>query len=197
MKLNKYVERFLSGDDPKLVIKLSDLFGFDVPNNSQFRQAVGQAVIDLIRERTADKKSWDGKTFRSYSDAYADSLEFKAYGKSKNEPNLKQTGGMLNFMDIIDEDQDSITIGWSDGDEAAKAHGHITGNVGVKRDFFGVTTKELEGIKEDFDDFIPETDTVSGFTSSVERAEAFLTGGTTIGETATLDQILQQFFGED
>lgn len=147
------MKRLLSGQNPRLEIDLNKMFGQRVPNTESFKNRVGQAIIDRIIERTLDKKDKDGKQFRHYSKAYADSLEFKAAGKSKSNPNLRLTGDMLGLMDIVELGNRKITIGWTDATEAAKAHGHITGNPkgpGVKRDFFGLPDNDIKEIASQF-----------------------------------------------
>lgn len=55
---------------------------------------------------------------------------------------------MLDLMDVIEDDPSSITIGWTDTDEALKATGHIKGEGNLpKRDFFGLTNKEIDELK--------------------------------------------------
>lgn len=152
----KGIVKKLAGNDPKLRIDLKELFGENIPDSQLFRQSFGQAVLDKIRERTEENKDVEGKRFRNYSKAYAESIEFAAYGKSKSDPNLQLTGDMMAFMDVIDEGEGFIEIGWADSEEAAKAHGHITGNVGVKRDFFGLRPSEVRDLVEEFSEVIED-----------------------------------------
>lgn len=179
-----------------LELDLEAIFGVAVPNSARLREAIGQEVIDLIRERTQkDEKSWTGTPFKKYSDEYADSIEFKAYDKSKSEPNLTQTGDMLGLMTVLDSDSPGkVTIGWNDTLQSEKAHGHITGNVGVKRDFFGLTSSDVSRIREKFQDEVP-TAPESDVNSS-ERTQNFLEGRSSIGRRS-LDSIVDQFFGDE
>lgn len=142
----------------ELEVNLASLFdGKIVPDSVALREAIGQKIIDIIRERTHDEqKSWTGSQFKKYSDEYADSIEFAAYGKSKSEPNLTQTGDMLGLLTIKSSDPSSVVIGWNDTLQSEKAHGHITGAVGVKRDFLGLTNGELNSIKDAFNDQVLE-----------------------------------------
>ena len=108
------------------------------------KQSIGQALIDRIIDRTESGKGLNGKNLKSpYSDAYADSLDFKAFGKSKNKVNMTLTGDMLASIDILSSTRDTITIG-IEGDEAPKAFNHQTGDTVPKRRFFGVTRKDIE-----------------------------------------------------
>lgn len=192
-RLNDYMTRVLSGNNPRLRVNLKELFGGFVPDSGQFRAAVGQEIIDRIRERTKSNLSWDGKRFRNYSKAYAESIEFVAAGKSKSDPNLTQSGDMLALLDIVDEGEDWIEIGWSDADEAAKAHGHITGNIGVTRDFLGLPGRDLEEISDEFRDMLPDDDILSGIGESLtERAGAFVAGERSIQAGLTFEELLSQ-----
>jgi hypothetical protein len=195
------LKQILTGNKARLEVDLEEMFGVDVPNDSKFRQAVGQAIIDKIRDRTEDGVSRTGSSFKKYSDAYADSIDFKAYGKSKDEPNLKQTGEMLGFLDIIEETQNKIVLGWND-DNASKAHGHITGNVGVKRDFLGLPDNELNSIAEDFQDFLgerfansPEV-TKPSVNSSVQRLRDVIAGERNLSSNTTLSNIIRGLFSD-
>lgn len=188
----------LSGKQAKLEVNLDELLGFVVPNNSSLRQAIGQAIIDKIRDRTADNIGADGKRFKNYSKTYAESIEFLAYGKSKGDPNLKQSGDMLGFMDIIDESKNKIVIGWDDSDESAKAHGHITGNVGVKRDFLGLTDKEVKELRSEWREVLESaTSDTSGpsIVDSVGSALKFTQGKDLPKQLIGFNQALQEFLG--
>lgn len=185
-ELPKGIKQVLSGNRARLEVNLKELFGSNVPNSSEFRQAVGQAIIDTIQQRTESNRSWLGSRFKDYTNKkgepndYAKSIEFRAYGKSPTNPNLKQTGDMLGLMDIISETPTKIVIGWDEPEEAAKAHGHVTGNVGVRRDFLGINNTEAMGIRRAFsNDLVNREDDVSGNVAipSVPVARAFVTGG--------------------
>lgn len=144
------MKRSLSGENPKLTINLDEMFDGEFPDSKALKLAVGQAIIDRIRERTQDGVSKDGKSLKKYSKSYKNSLTFRAFGKS-DEVNLTLSGDMLGLLDVVDDSGSDITIGWEDQTNAAKAHGHITGAEGrlPVRDFFGLPQKEIESIKED------------------------------------------------
>lgn len=197
-KLNKWTDRVTVGSNQyALRIDLDEIFGTAFPNSSRLRQAVGQEILDLINKRTADGRSWDGKQFKNYSTEYADSLEFQAAGKSKNEPNLKLTGDMLGLMDIIEEDKATITIGWRESEEAQKAHGHITGHVGVKRDFLGLSEKEVNTIRERFGDAIREATAEAGPARASTQTLGQIINGERPVQGQTLASILNNLFGDD
>lgn len=136
------------------------MFGSRVPDSFSFKQAVGQAIIDRIRERTTSNLDRKGKRFKNYKEPtkanpepYSESIQFRAAGKSVNDPNLTLTGDMLAFMDIVSTDRSTITIGFADRLEQKKAHGHILGSKpgpAVKRDFFGLPKDEYKDIARGF-----------------------------------------------
>lgn len=138
-------------------IELKELFrGVDL-SNRDLKEFIGEAIIEYMRERTLSGQgvrfSEDGKgssvTFKKYSKAYTESDDFKAFGKSKNEVNLKLTGDMLGLMDIVDVGKDTITIGWNDEDQVPKAFNHITGDTVPARPFFGVSKSELNELAKE------------------------------------------------
>lgn len=154
------ITRDLDNNNPVLTIDLSETLGVEsVPDSTA--SAIGQSIIDLIRDRTQnDNVNKNGTDFKGYSSEYVNSNEFEAFGKSESDVNLTATGDMLGLMDIIDFDGQTLKIGWNDPDQAAKAHGHITGKNGevpkMKRDFFGLSIDELENIVEPLRDEIEE-----------------------------------------
>ena len=139
--------------NPKLTINLSNIFERGLPDNDLLKQAIGQEILDIIRDKTAKKVDKDGIPFQpaKYSKEYADSLEFKVFGKSKGEVNLKLTGDMLGLMDMVDDTRNTLTIGWTDSFQAKKASGHIVGanNLPV-RDFFDLNDSDIQRIRDTF-----------------------------------------------
>lgn len=182
----------------ELEVKLPELFdGQLVPDSSRLREAIGQEVIDIIRERTQDKqRSWTGSSFKKYSDEYAESIEFKADGKDQGEPNLTASGDMLGLLTVLDSgDAGVVKIGWTDDLQSQKAHGHITGAVGVKRDFMGLTSDEVSRIRQKFSPELPTAPQATEV-SPAERTQGFLEGRVSIGRQS-LDNIIDLFFGPD
>jgi hypothetical protein len=180
----------------ELEVNLPELFpGQQIPNSSELREAIGQEVIDIIRERTQDKeKSWTGRSFRDYSPEYVDSIDFKAYNKSKGEPNLTQSGDMLGLMTTLEsKDPAKVKVGWNDTLQSEKAHGHITGAVGVKRDFFGLNNDEIKRIKDKFRDELPTAPETTEVNPQ-ERAQGFIEGRVSIGQSSVA-RIIDLFFG--
>ena len=179
-----------------LEVDLEDLFGAPVPNNSSFRQAVGQAIIDTIVERTENKKYLNNSTAK-YSDSYVESTDFEIFGKSKGRANLTQSGDMLGTLDIIEEDESVIKIGWDNPDIAARATNHNFGiGKGIpEREFLGLSEKEIAKIKEEFSQDISTFSNSEITTSSVDRLRDFVLG--IEGPRArTADNIFRSLFGE-
>lgn len=184
----------ISGTEVKLEVDLDEMFGTLVPDSSSFRQKVGQAIIDKIRERTAESKFLN-KAKMSYSPTYEDSVEFKAYGKKKGDkPNMKLTGDMLGLMDIIDEKKNKIVIGWNDDSDAAKAYNHVTGDTVPKRNFFGLPKSDIDEIVKQFKDELPLGDRTP--TTLTDLTEKFLNSSKNAG-SLTLGQILKVLQDEE
>lgn len=165
----------VSDKESYLDIDLSELFGTDkVPDNSAFRQSVGQEILDIIRKR-ADQNKYLGPAKKTYSDEYSESLEFEVSGKSKGDVNLRLTGDMMRFMDIIKEDNKSIRIGWEDGEDAAKATNHNFGITVPRREFLGLTRAEVDKIRSKYSNQIDAFKDDSG-KSSVDKLSRFIRG---------------------
>lgn len=147
----------------KQTINLKDEFGVDLRGLNSLKEAIGGAIIERIRSRT---QAGQGVSFSAggsgrpvklkapYSKEYADSLDFKAFGKSRGKVDMKLTGDMLGLMDVIQIEGNKITIGWNDSTENAKAYNHSVGDTVPRRPFFGVSKKELKEIKDEFGDEI-------------------------------------------
>ncbi len=144
------VKRTLKEDEVSLTIDLEDLFGVDVSDKPEIKQAVGQAIIDKIVSRTGSGKGVDGGKFQKYSESYTESLAFKAAGKSKDSVNLKLFGDMLGTLDVLSDEGNKLKIGWDDELQNAKAYNHNTGDTLPKREFFGLSDSEVKEIKNEF-----------------------------------------------
>jgi hypothetical protein len=121
------------------------------------REVLADDIIEFIRDRTKDGKSWRNRDLPGYSDSYANSLNFKIAGKSKNDVNLTQSGDMLGALTLLDNKDGKLVIGYEKGSqENAIADGNIRGTygkdkqVGPKRDFLGITKADLSRILENF-----------------------------------------------
>lgn len=149
----------LSGQKVRQTIDLKEVTGISFRGERALRLAIAQAVIDYIVARTQDAQiDVNGRPFKKYSKAYAETTDFKLLGKSTSEVNLTATGSMLQSIDVLKDAGNVFTIGFTETIENKKAHGHQTGfeGEGPKREFFGVTDRELkelirEQFKEDID----------------------------------------------
>ena len=144
-------------------INLKEELGIDFSGKDNLKELVGEAILKRIRERTQSSVSMrfddsgrgrPGK-FKPYSKEYKSSDEFKAFGKS-NKVNLTASGDMLELMDIISIQGNTIEIGWDESDENAKAFNHSIGDTVPARPFFGISKKELQSIKSEFGSDIKE-----------------------------------------
>lgn len=122
------------------------------------RVAIGLDIIDHIIKRSKAGKDKNNKNFPGYSEGYTDSFDFKLAGKGKNV-NLTLSGEMLNSIEILETKKGEITIGIPKDDDFnnAKAEGNIKGTYGQsspirgkKRDFMGISRKDLSSIKSDY-----------------------------------------------
>lgn len=126
-------------------IDLNKLFGSDISEDEQLVLKIGQKIIDYMEERVDDGLGYGRTKLKSpYSDAYANSLNFKAAGKSKTDVNMKLSGDMMASIDIIEVNGSKVTIGIDDPDQVPKAFNHQTGDTVPRRPFFGVTNEELK-----------------------------------------------------
>lgn len=134
-------------DKVEQTIELDEIFGIDFSDKRELKEYIGQLMLDKIRERTANGIGINGRPLKApYSKTYSESMEFKAFGKSKGKVNMTLSGDMLGLMDIVDMDDNKITIGWDDDTEIAKAYNHNAGDTVPKRPFFGLNDKELKEI---------------------------------------------------
>ena len=154
-KLTKGQTRELSGNNPRLKLNLKEIFGVDVASES-LRLALAEALLDKMIRKTQDGKSRTGHGFRGYSKAYRDSDAYKAAGKT-GKVNMTLSGDMLGLIDVTSESENTVTLGWEDDDEGAKAHGHITGGGHLPvRDFFGLNDTDIKQVRAEFADELEE-----------------------------------------
>ena len=140
------------------VIDFEEDLGLEFDLSRSTSRAIGEAIIELITNRTLDgismKFTSDGRGIpgelkRPYSDSYSNSKEFKEAGKNRNEVNLQLTGEMLASMKVKNATSKSVTIGITDSLNKKKTHGHTNGidrtNV-PPRPYFGISKKELRSL---------------------------------------------------
>lgn len=122
------------------------------------RKAIGQEIIEHIRDRTEQGVDKDGKPFPKYSREYIKSVDFKNAGKSAGQVDLRLSGDMMTALQVLDQDDGTLTIGYKNGTaENARADGNIRGTYGQDRGsskkarpFLGITKAELGDILEQY-----------------------------------------------
>lgn len=136
-------------------VDLSKIFGVDISNNRGFALAAGQFLIDRMVKRTRDdNKDINGRSLKKYSKKYAESEQFKAFGKDEGDVNLTLRGFMLSLIDILEVTGSVIKIGWRSDTENAKAYNHNVGDTVKPREFFGVTNSDATALRKEFKDQI-------------------------------------------
>lgn len=150
-KITKGQNRIESVERMRIKYDLEEIFGISLKGTPELRQALGQAIIDRIEKRTKEKsKDINEKAFKKYSKAYQNSDDFKASGKT-SKVNMSLTGDMLADVDILRDTSKEIVIGFTDPEESAKAHGHVTGGGNLpRRDFFGLSQRDVNALKKQF-----------------------------------------------
>lgn len=171
MALSKSMKQILTGNEAKLEVDLQAMFGGPVEDVA-LRESIAQQIIDLIIDNAESAKFLNPASAKnqSYSDSYADSEDFKIYGKSKGDVNMTQSGDMLGLLTILNQSSTKLTIGWDDSLQAKKAHGHVTGNVGVKRDFLGLSSGDVEKIKSSVGSVITNNESSLSFLDSLSAS---------------------------
>lgn len=141
-------------------VDLREITGVDLSARPGLKEAIGQALIDKMKDRTASNEfvKIDSGAQR-YSDSYAESDEFKARGKSKGNVNMKLTGDMLSALEVLETSGNSIKLGFDDPEEREKAGGHNRGDNKVLplRQFFGLRQSEVKEVIGRFSSEIQET----------------------------------------
>lgn len=140
---------------------------------SDIKREFGQQVIETILDRLDRGQGKDGAfTGRAgrYSDAYKNSPSFQLLKGGNTTVNLRLTGQMRAFLDVLGTDSTGVTIGISDSEEAAKAHGHITGGNNLPvRDFLGLPDEDQLNI---FNNVIANVQQVALVQAAQEEAAA-------------------------
>lgn len=160
-------------------IDLKELFGVDLSEADGLKKAIGQVLLDKMLTRIDNNEGIGGVALdkKHYSSKYADTIEFKASGKSKSNVNMKLTGDMLASIDF--EDIGNKIILKISEDQVPKAYNHIKGDTVPKRPFFGFSSAELNEIKKQFAPRIKE---------AVKRDEA---GGSETLINAVINDLLK------
>lgn len=162
-----------------LTVNLEEMFDQPV-NDESLRLEIAQAIIDKIVDNAKSTKFLDQSSgAQSYSEDYENSLEFNAFGKSPGDVNLTLTGAMLSSIQVFNSEPERVKIAFAGARQSQKAHGHITGNVGVKRDFFGLNARDMGAIIRRYKDRVGSQRELSDEQKqllSIERRLQTLTG---------------------
>lgn len=195
----KIKNRILTEKEVSQKINVSDILGVDVSGRPGLMQEFGQAVIDRIIERTESGKDINGKQFAKYSKPYIESEDFKEFDKSASEINLTLRGNMLASIEdeVISGSEIKVSVG--EGVESAKAFNISTADTykdkSKKRDFFGVTSKELNEIKREFSAEINEIKRNAVSTSRLDQEKLDLET-VLFAERKTSQSIFNSIFGD-
>ena len=112
---------------------------------------IAEELIDVVIRRTLSGKDKDGNQFQGLS---ADYKKLKIAATGSGKANLRLSGEMLGSLEYKANKSSStkIVIGYQPNtEENAKAKGHITGDVGVQRDFLGVSDSERDDILDKYE----------------------------------------------
>ena len=113
----------------------------DESYSKEERLAIGEEIVDEIVDRTLKQKDANGERFTAL-----DSGKSKGYKKFKRraigsaKADLRFTGEMLGALKVIKSKstKGKVVVGYkANTTQNSKAKGHITGDVGQKRDFLG------------------------------------------------------------
>ena len=149
-KLKDSIKTKLSKQNSELIIDSRKLVGGELSEVD--KGILGQAIVETIVDRSCDKNvDVDGRPFKAYSKEYKKSVDFRAFGKSSSDKDMKLTGDMLGTLDVKRIEGDNIVIGWQDSTNNAKAYNHNTGDTVPKREFLGMRESELSKLKDEFE----------------------------------------------
>jgi len=137
------------------------------------RQDIGERVVDFIVARTRSGKGIRNTNFSKYSDSYSSSKDFGIAGKSSTV-NLSLTGDMLTDIEVLDTAITGfITIGYQpntpENDKAAWQRNNLRPSH-PKRDFLGISQKDLDAIIRIYRAENPEIREADRQASSAARA---------------------------
>lgn len=140
----------LSEEKCSIIIPMDEIFGQKV-GDSEIREMVADDLIATIIKRTQSGRGVENGAivkFKSYSKKYS-----ALTGKARSKVDLDQNGDLLNSIELLNSTASQIEIG-IEGDQAPKAHGHMTGQYGKgplpRRSFLGLTESDLKKIKSKY-----------------------------------------------
>ena len=137
------------------------------------REIVGRQIVDFIVDRTQRGLGINNQPFAGYSDSYKNSDDFAIAGKS-GTVDLTLTGDMLAELQVLSHSAGIISIGYpNDSDENNRAEWHRfprpnskTGALAPKRDFLGISEKDLKVI---VDRYLSENPEIRDVENRAER----------------------------
>lgn len=154
----------------------------DEAYTAEQREAIAAEIISYVRTRTLSGKDMNNKSFKGYSKGYIRSTDFKAANKSKGQVNLRLSGDMLAYMELVKNQTGKLVIGYGDENpQAGKAEGNHIGSYGKTansknaRPFLGIDPKTLSGIlaKYPIDDRAKLQARTEGVLKAQEEVEEF------------------------
>ena len=115
------------------------------------REALGDAIIDFIVERTVSGQNKRNRDFPNYTAEYADRK-----GVGVGDVDLVDSFDMLADIELLSHRRGKLLIGFENGTLSnAKADGNITGSYGRSpnkrkaRDFLGIFKKDVKQLAKD------------------------------------------------
>jgi len=133
------------------IINRLDKFGNKVTRQDILLQ-LAQKAKDIIFLRTFQHKDINGNPFKPYNKKYAE-----AKGVSKEAVNLysQEVGNhMLNDMTARVLNNDAGEVYFRSREKAELAYKHMEGINTPKREFFGISNLELEGLVKDYNSIV-------------------------------------------
>jgi hypothetical protein len=159
----------------RLIVDLKEMFDLVFfPKDDGLKQAIGQAILDQIKENAQSAKFLAGSTTKGYSKAYAESDNGIVYGKRAGaKATLTASGDMLNSIEVdVGDNPNKLVLEFSDEEESAKAHGHVTGGGYLpKRDFFGLDQADINKIRRQFDNAVSDALAIDLAGEIIEQGE--------------------------
>jgi len=115
--------------------------------SSAVRRQIGVAIVNFIVNRANNKSGTRGR-FKNYSKTYAKHPEFKAAGKSIDQPNVLLHGTMLHDLRVLDIGLSGrVIVGFKSG---TKSNDKSVWMREKGYDFMGLSNNELNQVLSGF-----------------------------------------------
>jgi hypothetical protein len=148
--MSKYEVKILNGRIEQ-TLDLNDIFGVDFSKRKSIRDKIVNSLIEKMKDRISEGLDRFGEPMAPYSEVYKSSFNYIAARKD-GTVNMRLTGDMLGSLDVLSEDGGKVKIGFVGGEQQEKAYAHFMGtNKLPVRQFFGVTQREVDAVKSEFD----------------------------------------------